>query len=175
MAMTQRRPTRTRAASRRKPRGNGHTTSPPIIETEEDFDAIKPMPKTALRPEELAEYRELLLRKRVEIAGDVAMMTRGALGNSRQEACGDLSKMPIHMADVGTDRFEQEVTLGLIETESQLLAEIDHALSRIADGTYGVCEATHKPIGRQRLVAKPWARHSIAHARRLEQDRNHRR
>ncbi len=52
--------------------------------------------------------------------------------------------------------------------ERQLLKEIDAALQRIADHTYGICEATHKPIGKQRLRAKPWARYCIESAREKE-------
>jgi len=55
-----------------------------------------------------------------------------------------------------------------MKTERQTLEEIDEALARIREGTYGVCLGTHKPIAKARLVAKPWARHSIAHSRLLE-------
>ena len=73
----------------------------------------------------------------------------------------NLSNMPIHMADVGTDNFEQEFTLGLIETERQILREIQEALARIDDGTFGVCQGTGKPIPRVRLEAVPWAKYTI--------------
>jgi len=76
--------------------------------------------------------------------------------------------MPVHMADVGTDNYEQEFTLGLLESERQLLGEINAALGRIGQGTYGVCVGTGQPIGEARLRAKPWAKYSIEYARMIE-------
>ena len=73
--------------------------------------------------------------------------------------------MPFHMADVGTDNWEQEFTLGLIANERALVHEIDDALERIEDRTYGVCMATHRAIDNARLRAKPWAKYCIEYAR----------
>ncbi len=76
--------------------------------------------------------------------------------------------MPIHMADVGTDTFDQDFMLGLAEAERRRLREIDVALKRIEDRTYGVCELTGKTIPKARLDAKPWARYTIESAREVE-------
>lgn len=122
------------------------------------------MPKTKYRPEELEEFRQKLLTKRAELVGDVTHMTDHALKQNPPGGSGNLSNVPIHMADVGSDAWEQEFTLGLVASERQLLKEIDDALQRIADRTYGVCEATHKRIGKPRLRAKPWARFCIESA-----------
>ena len=78
----------------------------------------------------------------------------------------------MHMADAGSDTYEQEFTLQLAASEREVLREIDEALARIADGTFGVCEVTGKPISLPRLLAKPLARVSIEVAR--ERDRYHR-
>jgi len=131
--------------------------------------AIKPMPKTKLSAAELEQFKEMLLEKRRQLAGDVDSMANEALGKNRSTAAGDLSMMPIHMADIGTDNYEQEFTIGLMEGEQETLKEIDAALLRIKNGTYGVCEATHKQILKQRLRAKPWARFCIKHKRSEEQ------
>ena len=125
-------------------------------------------PKTKFSEAELDEFRQLLLTKRAELIGDVDHMTNEALRNSQPGGVGSLSKVPIHMADVGSDNWEQEFTLGLVANERQRLKEIDAALQRIADRTYGICEATHKPIGKQRLRATPWARYCIESAREKE-------
>jgi RNA polymerase-binding protein DksA len=77
--------------------------------------------------------------------------------------------MPIHMADLGTDNYEQEFALGLMDGERKLLREIDDALERIEQGTYGICEGTGKPILKARLKAQPWARYCVDYARLLEQ------
>ena len=79
--------------------------------------------------------------------------------------------MPIHMADLGTDAWEQDFTLGLIANEKALVREIDEALERIADKTYGICVATDQPITRERLRAKPWAKYCIEYARLREEGR----
>ena len=129
--------------------------------------ATKP-PKCPLTKRELESFRQLLLAKRATLVGDVTNMTDEALRKSRQDSAGDLSNMPIHMADIGSDNFEQEFTLGLIENEHAMLREIDAALQRIEDRTYGICLGTGKPIAKLRLRAKPWAKHCIEHARRLE-------
>ena len=128
----------------------------------------QPTPKTKFSEEVLAEFRQLLLTKRAELIGDVDHMTTEALRDSQPGGLGTLSNVPIHMADVGSDNWEQEFTLGLVANERQLLKEIDAALQRIADHTYGICESTHKPIGKQRLRAKPWARYCIESAREKE-------
>ena len=94
-----------------------------------------------------------------------------ALKKPRLDASGDLSSMPIHMADLGTDNYEQEFALGLMDSERKLLREIDDALQRIEQKTYGICEGTGKPIPKARLKAQPWARHCVQYARMLEQGR----
>ncbi|MFQ5491897.1 MAG: TraR/DksA family transcriptional regulator [Phycisphaerae bacterium] len=149
--------------------GQVAASSPP--EDDGQHVPAKPVPKTRLNDAQLAEFRKMLLDKRRELVGDVDHLTREALRRSRSEAAGDLSSMPIHMADIGTDNWEQEFTLGLIDTERTLLHEIDEALGRIDNRTYGVCLATHKPITLARLRAKPWAKYCIRHARLLEQGR----
>jgi RNA polymerase-binding protein DksA len=96
-------------------------------------------------------------------------MENDALKKSRLDAAGDLSSMPIHMADIGTDNYEQEFALGLLDSERKLLHEINEALQRIEDGVYGICEGTGEPIPKARLEASPWARYCVAYARLIEQ------
>jgi RNA polymerase-binding protein DksA len=81
--------------------------------------------------------------------------------------------MPLHMADLGTDHYEQEFTLGLMESERQLLGQIDEALERIRSGAYGVCAATGRPIGKARLKAVPWSKYCLDHM--LAQERGQKR
>jgi len=79
-----------------------------------------------------------------------------------------VSSMPTHMADIGSDNWEQEFTLGLIENERSLIREIDEALDRIRNRTYGICLGTNKIIHKARLRAKPWAKYCIEYARKRE-------
>jgi DnaK suppressor protein len=114
---------------------------------------------------ELDNFRELLLAKRREILGDLRSMEHEAL---RASGGSNLSNLPIHMADMGTDNYEQEFTLGLVEKDRQMLREINAALLKIQSGNYGICEGTGKPIGKERLEYQPWARFSIEYARKME-------
>lgn len=124
--------------------------------------------KETMTSEQLEHFKQLLLEKRREILGNVNEMEGEALKKSRMDASGDLSSMPIHMADVGTDNFEQELSLGLVDSERRMLKEIDDALDRITQGVYGLCEGTGKPIPRARLDAQPWARYCVEYARMIE-------
>jgi len=117
---------------------------------------------------DIERFKQALLEKRVEIVGSVNEMYDEALKRSRLDATGDLSSMPTHMADIGTDNYEQEFALGLMDSERKLLREIDDALERIENGVYGKCEGTGKPINKARLEAKPWARYDVEYARMLE-------
>ncbi len=125
--------------------------------------------KARLTAGDTEHFKQTLLEKRKEIVGNVNEMEDEALKKSRLDAAGDLSSMPIHMADIGTDNYEQEFALGLMDSERKLLKEIDDALQRIEQGTYGICEATNKPITKARLEAQPWARYCVEYARMLEQ------
>ena len=125
--------------------------------------------KRTLSAADAKHFRILLLEKRREILKNVTEFEDEALRKSRQDATGDLSSMPIHMADLGTDNYEQEFALGLMNSERKLLREIDQALGRIEKKTYGICEGTGKPIPKARLEAQPWTRYCVEYARKLEQ------
>ncbi len=125
--------------------------------------------KRHLTAVDIKHFKQLLLEKQYEILRNVTEFQDEALRKSRLDASGDLSSMPIHMADIGTDNYEQEFALGLMDSERKLLREIDDALIRIEQGTYGICEGTNKPIPKARLEANPWARYCVEYARMLEQ------
>jgi RNA polymerase-binding protein DksA len=133
--------------------------------------AVSDEPKraaTKLKPGELDEFRTMLLVKRAQLLGDVEQLTDEAHAGNRTDASGDLSSMPIHMADIGSDNWDQEFNLVLLQNERNLLREIDDALERIKDGSYGICLATGRPISKARLRAKPWAKYCIEYARKKE-------
>ncbi len=139
-------------------------TQTEVISLNSDEDA----PRSPLTEAQLAHFRAILIQRRREILGDVDIMSGGDGKGNRQDNSGDLSSMPIHMADIGTDNYEQEFTLGLIESDRKQLEDIDRALAKIPRGEYGICEGTNKPINLARLEAKPEARYSIEFARKLE-------
>jgi len=114
--------------------------------------------KTSLTAAEIEKFKALLLAKRSEILDNVTHMEDETLRKQRS----DLSNMPIHLADAGSDTFELENTLGLVGSERKLLQEIDDALERIENNTYGICEGgTEHPIPKARLKAIPWARYCV--------------
>jgi DnaK suppressor protein len=106
---------------------------------------------------ELSVYKELLLGLRARLRGDVSQLANAALKKSRSESNGDLSSMPIHMADIGSDNFEQEFTLSLMENEGGTLSQIETSLERIEEGSYGSCEECGSKIPKARLNAIPYA------------------
>jgi RNA polymerase-binding transcription factor DksA len=119
---------------------------------------------------EMDVYRESLLALRDRHNGDASHLADEALRRTGGGAAGNLSNMPIHMADLGTDNFEQEFTLSLLQNEEQLLGEITSALDRIRQGTFGQCEECQGDIPKPRLQALPYARYCVGCARKLEQN-----
>ena len=121
-----------------------------------------------MKKRESRVYKERLLFLRARLRGDVTAMADAALNKTRSEACGDLSSMPIHMADVGSDNYEQEFTLSLMETEEGTLDQIEAALERIEDAAYGACVECAGRIPKTRLNAIPYTPHCVKCASELE-------
>jgi len=103
---------------------------------------------------ELERFKEALLKRRKVLNGSVSKMQEAALNKDRDEASGDFN----HMADMGTDNFDQDFTLGLIENEEEELRAIDEALKKIENNTYGLCESCGVIIPKARLKALPFAK-----------------
>lgn len=129
----------------------------------EVVDTTKPK-KTPFNKRELTKFKNLLLIKRAEVFGDIEQMEADALRSNS----GDLSNLPQHLADQGSDSYEQSLSLNLAAADRRLIKEIDDALGRIDTRTYGVCERSGKPIRKTRLQELPWARYSIEAAREME-------
>jgi RNA polymerase-binding transcription factor DksA len=110
-------------------------------------------------------FQQQLLHLRERLKGDVSHLTTEALGSP---GSGNLSQMPIHMADLGSDAFEQENTLNLLANEQQTLEEIGEALDRVSQGTFGSCEECDEAIPKARLKELPWTRYCVACARKVE-------
>jgi DnaK suppressor protein len=123
---------------------------------------------SVFKTEELVPYRQTLQSLRARLRGDLDQMTDEALRRDNGGGTGNLSNVPLHMADLGTDNYDQEFTLGLIENEQGTLELINEALARMEKGTYGQCVECAEPISRPRLQAIPYARHCIRCARKLE-------
>ena len=119
---------------------------------------------------DLETYKNRLIALRSRIRGDVSAMTDGALSQSRAEAAGDLSIMPQHMADIGSDNYEQEQTLAFIQSDNATLGLIEEALARIKDGSYGTCESCGKTIPKVRLNVLPFTANCVQCVELASQD-----
>lgn len=108
-----------------------------------------------LRPEEVRSLRKLLLSRKAELMDSYSNLEDGARQKGKE--AGELSVVPYHPADLGSDAFEQMLSLALLENESSAIREIDAALERMDEGTYGACEECASTIDRVRLRALPQA------------------
>jgi RNA polymerase-binding transcription factor DksA len=108
-----------------------------------------------MKKSEMIVFKEKLHIIRSRLRGDVTKMAEVALRKSGIEG-NDSNAMPIHMAELGSDNFEQEFTLGLMEADEGTLGSIDSALERIQDGSYGKCIQCDGAISKARLNAIPY-------------------
>jgi DnaK suppressor protein len=114
------------------------------------------------------EFRTLLEQERARLTSAVGFLHDENPGTIEEEL-GEVGSggTDNHLGDTASATFDRELDQGLEEGAQQTLAEIDAALKRIEDGTYGICEICGKPIGDERLRALPWARLCIEDQRRL--------
>ena len=124
-----------------------------------------------MKKSEMLAYKEKLQAIRSRLRGDVTAMAEIALRKSGIEG-SDSNAMPIHMAELGSDNFEQEFTLGLMEAEGDIIGLIDSALERIGGGQYGKCVECEGPIAKARLNAIPYTPVCIKCAERQEHNGN---
>jgi DnaK suppressor protein len=129
-----------------------------------------------MKKNETDEFKGILEHLQARLRGDVSDLTNAALGSDRQDV-GTESKSPTHMAELGSDTFEQDFTLSLVANEQETLAEIAEALQRIKDGIYGQCEGclaegktpAQARIPKDRLRVIPYARNCVECARKREE------
>jgi DnaK suppressor protein len=111
-------------------------------------------------------FRGALLKRREQLQGTIAHHDIG--GASLLDETGELmsSSADNHLADTATETFERELDEGLEEDAARQLREVEAALARIENGSYGTCEACGKEIPEERLEAIPWASLCIDDARK---------
>ena len=113
---------------------------------------------------ELAGYRRQLVALRERLAGDVSSLEDEALQPGDEPS--NLSHVPLHPADLGTDTQGRDMALGLLANEQEALGEVAAALGRVERGTFGRCEGCGEAIPEGRLGAVPYARYCVGCARR---------
>jgi len=114
--------------------------------------------KNKLNKKELAEFKKIVLKKKEGILEEIKHISDDTLKKSQKDASGDISGYTYHMADVATDTYDREFSLGLASNERKLLYDLDDAIKRIEDGTFGICEECKSLITKTRLRAVPYAR-----------------
>lgn len=131
-----------------------------------DFDNIEEV------PEKYRRFYRLLIDLRSHVLESLGQHSEETLKRSAKEDAGDLSGYGQHMADAGTDTFDRDFALSLVSSEQEALSEVEAAIKRVRDGTYGICELTGKPISRDRLLAVPFTRYSAEAQKELEKTRH---
>ncbi len=128
-------------------------------------------PEEELIPQKFRKYYKLLIELRDHVNEGLATHTEEALKKTGKEDTGDVSAYSQHMADAGTDSFDRDFALSLVNNEHEALYEIAEAIDRMKDGSYGVCEITGQPIPAERLVAVPFTRYSAEGQRQMEKNK----
>jgi DnaK suppressor protein len=123
-------------------------------------------------PEKYRRFFRLLIDLRNHVLESLGQHSEETLKRSAKEDAGDLSGYGQHMADAGTDTFDRDFALSLVSSEQEALSEVEAAIKRVRDGTYGICELTGKPISKDRLLAVPFTRYSAEAQKELEKTRH---
>lgn len=118
--------------------------------------------------QQLKEFRKQLLDERAKFANEIKAIARETAKNPR-EASGDLSSYTVHMADMSADTYERELSMGLASSEHEVFYQIEEALKRLDEGSYGDCQQCGKAIGMSRLKAVPYTALCISCQRAKEQ------
>ncbi|MBF0384472.1 MAG: TraR/DksA family transcriptional regulator [Candidatus Omnitrophica bacterium] len=121
---------------------------------------------TQLNKKELETYEKELLKLKEDIVHDIKNMHDNTRSGDNESK--DLSGHVMHMADVATDMYDKEFNLGLASKDRELLQEIEDALQRIKEGTFGVCIATGKHITKARLKAIPYVKYCLDYQEQLD-------
>ena len=106
---------------------------------------------------DLKAFKEILIKKKAEIAKGIEHIANDALKTSQRDAAGDLSAYSLHMADMATDNYDREFALNLADNEQKVIHRIDEAIEKIDGDAYGLCEVCGKKIAKARLKVVPYA------------------
>jgi RNA polymerase-binding protein DksA len=121
-----------------------------------DSERRKKDPRAPFSREEMDAFRAALIERRTKLRERLERLSGRAAQDNPAER-GEISSLPMHLADLGTETYEQQTDLGFAERDRDTIAAIDRALERIEEGTYGMCENCGRPISKERLQALPFA------------------
>ncbi len=120
-----------------------------------------------IQPEPAIKFKWRPHYKRLTALKDQLLNRQGALA---RDAIEEQPTFSTHMADAATDTYDRDLALGMLSSDQDALYEIEEAIDRIRNGSYGVCELTGKPIEPRRLEVIPWARFTAAAEQQLEKE-----
>jgi RNA polymerase-binding transcription factor DksA len=141
------------------------------VKTVAEPEPERPAKTLKLSKEDGTKFKKLLLDLRDHLIDGVNFLATDNLKRSQRDASGELSGYGLHMADAGTDSFDREFALSLVSNEQEALYEIEEALKRLDQSTYGICGNCEKPIAKARLEAVPFARLCVNCQSTIERDR----
>ena len=125
------------------------------------------MPTKKLDRKSLQQYKKILTAIKEKIVSEIKQIASDA-STSQKDTTGESSGHALHMADVATDMYDREFSLGLASNDRELLSKVDQALARIADSTFGICSECSKPISAARLKALPYTQTCLKCQEKLE-------
>lgn len=114
--------------------------------------------KKKFNKKNLIVFKKLILKRKEELLDGLKHSLEDTLKKSPRDAAGDISGYAFHMADLATDAYDREFSLDLASNERKLLYEIDEALKKIEEGSFGICEQCKSHIAKTRLKAIPYTR-----------------
>lgn len=116
------------------------------------------MKKKRMLKADLTAFKKLILKKKEDIIEHIREISEETVKKSQKDASGDISSYTYHMADVATDNYDREFSMGRVSEDREFLFELDDALKRIEDGSFGICEDCGALVSKTRLKAVPSAR-----------------
>lgn len=111
-----------------------------------------------MNEKDLQKYKEKLLNLKDQVSDEIKHLSEDTLMKSQKELSGDMSGYGLHMADVASDNFERDFSLERVSDGRNVIIEINEALRRVDEGTFGICGMCKGPISKQRLEALPHSR-----------------
>ena len=125
-----------------------------------------------MKKAEMKPFKEQLLEMRTRLRGDVQALASAALSKNGGVTRSELSSVPSHIADMGSDTYEQDNTLRLMDNEGEVLEQIEAALERIEDRSYGSCIECGGRIPKMRLNAIPYTPYCVKCASQIESNQH---
>jgi DnaK suppressor protein len=124
-----------------------------------------------LSKRELDHFKAKLLTEKNRVLEEMNDLQENNLKQSISDASGENSRYTYHLGDVASLSYGREFSMGLAERQQKYLEEIDEALERVAEGTYGICKVTGELISNERLEEVPVAKYSVKGKEMLERRR----